>query len=849
MRRLFLKLRRRRNLERDLDAELAFHREMAAAGGNPVPLGNAARIMEQSRDFWRFTFFENLWRDLVYGARGLRRNPTLVATAVLSLALGIGANAVIFSLAAEFLLSQPSVSDAASVVSIRLGGNSASPPPVVEYVRQSGVLADVVGENEEAFANFNDGSETRPVFAAFTTKNFFTALGVPMAYGRGILPGDPDEVVVLHNRFWQRYLHGDPSIVGRAINLDGKAYTVVGILPATHRTLTGFGYSPDVYVPATLDDTVLAMYARLKPGMPRREALAGLRTVAERIDKDSPQPYFKYAYDVSVAPLAGLAHITDAPGSESIGLFFAVLLLVAGLVLLIACVNVAGLLLARASARKREIATRLSLGASRGRLLQQLMVESLLLALLGAGCGLAMAQAIAALLSRLELPIPIPIHIRIQPDWRLALYATLLTILSTLACGLLPAWQAAKESLAPDLQRERKMRLRRTLVTAQLALSLVVLTTGFLVLRNLSRATAISPGFDLLHTVRAEVHLPPVRYKDPAQRALYASQALREIKAIPGIQDAAAARVLPFRDPIGFGSPITFPDTGETISTNFYWNVVTADYFQVMDIPFRQGGTFASAEHDGPRVAVVNRAFVTRFLHGRTPVGTEFLWGPKEAGPLRIVGVVEGTKNVTIGEGDLPQLFQPFSQVSQTNNDQPHFQFVLRSALPPASQLDAVRQALRRVEPDVGLEVATMYSSIGLATLPSQVGAVLMGSIGVLGLLLASIGLYGTLVYTVTRRTHEIGIRMALGATRSNVCRMILFDSARLIALGSAVGLAIAFFVTKPLAMFLVPGLAPADPTSFLAVTAMLAVTGLAASWGPARRALAIDPASCLRYE
>jgi len=848
MRKLFLKLFRRRNLERDLDAELAFHREMAAAGGNQVPLGNIAKIKEQSRDYWRFTFFENLWRDMVYGARGLRRNPTLVATAVLSLALGIGANAAIFSLAAEFLLSQPSVSDASSVVSIRLGGNSASPPPVVEYIRQSGVFEDVVGENEETFANFNDGTETRPVFASFTTKNFFTALGIPMAYGRGIHPDDPDEVVVLQDRFWRQHFHGDPSVVGRSIDLEGKPYTVVGILPAGHRTLTGFGYSPDVYMPRYLDGTLLSMYARLKPGMTRGQALAGMRAVAERLNTGMPQHYYKYTDNLTVASVAGLARMGDGPGFESVGLFFALLLLVAGLVLLIACVNVAGLLLARASARKREIATRLSLGASRGRLLQQLLVESLLLALLGAACGLAIAQAISALLSRLELPIPIPIHIQLQPDWRLALYAALLTMVATLTCGLLPAWQAAKESLAPDLHRERKMRLRRTLVTAQLALSLVVLTTGFLFLRSLFRADAISPGFDIRNTIRAEVHLPPLRYKDLEQRLLYADRALRELMAIPGVQAVAAARVLPFRDPIGFGSPITFPDTGETVQTNFYGNSVTADYFKVMDIPFLQGGTFADAERNGPRVAVVNRAFVERYIHGRTPVGAEFIWGPKGAPRLRIVGVVEGTKNVTIGEDDQAQLFQPFN-LGQLGDDQPRLQFVLRSATPPVSQLDAVRQVLRRVEPSAGLEVATLYSSIGLAFLPSQVGAVLMGSIGVLGLLLASIGLYGTLVYTVTRRTHEIGIRVALGATRANISRMILFDSARLIALGSAVGLAIAFFVTKPLAMFLVPGLKPADPLSFLAVAVILGVTGLAASWGPVRRALAIDPASCLRDE
>jgi len=417
---------------------------------------------------------------------------------------------------------------------------------------------------------------------------------------------------------------------------------------------------------------------------------------------------------------------------------------------------------------------------------------------------------------------------------------------ATLVCGLLPAWQAGKESLTPDLHRERKMRLRRTLVTAQLALSLVVLTTGFLFLRNLAHANAISPGFDVRHTIRAEVQLPPLRYKDSEQFLLYANSAVREMKAIPGMEAAAAARVIPFRNQTRFGSAITFPDSGEKVHAEFYWNAVTSDYFMAMRIPFQQGGTFANAERDGPRVAVVNGAFVGRFLHGRTPMGTEFLWGPKGVGPLRIVGVVEGTKNVTIGEGDQPQLFLPLSQV---NNDQPHIQFVLRSAMPPLSQLDAVRQVLRRAEPAAGQEVTTLYSSIGLAIFPSQVGAVLMGSIGVLGLVLASVGLYGTLVYTVTRRTQEIGIRMALGATRANVCRMVLLDAGRLIAIGSAMGLAIAFYVTKPLAMFLVPGLKPADPVSFLAVAAILGVTGLAASWGPARRAVAIDPASCLRFE
>ena len=244
-------------------------------------------------------------------------------------------------------------------------------------------------------------------------------------------------------------------------------------------------------------------------------------------------------------------------------------------------------------------------------------------------------------------------------------------------------------------------------------------------------------------------------------------------------------------------------------------------------------------------VAVVNRAFVDRYFGGRTPVGTVFSRTGLGA-TYRVVGVVEGTKNVTIGEDDQPQLYEPLAQIA---NDRPRIQFVLKSAIPPAAQLEPLRDVLRRVEPAAGLEVATMYSSIGLAFLPSQIGAALMGSIGVLGLLLAAAGLYGTMVYSVTRRTREIGVRMAIGATRANISGMILMDSAKLIGIGSLIGLSIAFFAVKPLTMFLVPGLRPTDPTSFMAVLLVLAATGLIASWGPVRRALSIDAASCLREE
>ncbi len=845
MRRFLLKLFRRRNLHQDLDAELAFHREMAAANGNPIPLGNTSVLKEQGFDLWRFVWLENLWRDIVYAMRGLRRSPALVASALLSLGLGIGVNTAMFSLAVEFLLSEPSVTKASTIVYVRLGGNSHAKPAVFQFVRDSGVFEDVAGENEEAVINWNDGTETRQIFNFLVTKNFFASLGIRVAYGRGILPSDPDEVTVLSNRFWRRHFNGDPGILGRAINLNGKPYTVVGILSESHRTVFGFGLAPDVYVPPYLPNTMLAMYARLKPGMTLGEAQAAVRTVATRLDVAQPERQ-KWAINMNVSPISGFARLKTEPQIMTIGLFFVLLLIIVGLVLLVACINVASLLLARASARRREMAIRLSIGASRGRVMQQLLVESLLLALLGASLGLVLAQVVASLLAQVHLPLPLPIRLQIEPDWRVALYAAFLTIVATLLCGLLPAWQALRESIASYLPRDGKHRLRRALVVGQVAVSVVILATGFLFIRNLMESSSISPGFDVRQTLRAQVNLPPETYKGRDRVTAYVDQALGALQAIPGIAAAAAARVIPFNDSVRYGADVTFPDNGEKARVSFQWNAVTPDYFRAMDIPVRVGRMFTPADRGGNMIAIVNRTFVTKFLNGRSPLGAVFLWGAEGKTPYEIVGVAEDTKNTTIGEDPRAQLYEPLAQI---RNDRTRVHFVVRSAIPPVSQIDPVRRALRQLEPGAGLEVQTLFSSIGLAFLPSQIGAALLGSMGLLGLLLAAIGLYGMMVYSVTRRTAEIGVRMAIGATRGHIVGMVLRDSMTLVAIGSAIGLSLAFFVTKPLTMFLVPGIRPADPLSFGAVILVLGLTGLAATWGPLRRASAVDPLVALRHE
>lgn len=776
MQKLFLKLFRRRRMQQDLEAELAFHRDMSTASGNPLPVG---RIRDESYDAWRFVFAENLWRDLRYAARGLRHNPALLFTALLSLALGIGANTTMFSLAAEFLFSEPSVRDSASIVYVRLAGNSHATDEVVRTVRESGIFSDVTGVKEEASINWNDGAETRPIFCVYAAENYFTALGTPVALGRGFMEGDPKQVAVLRDAFWRKYFHADPAVLGRTMNLDGRAYTIIGVLPAGHRTLLGFGYSPDVYLPKYLDMTSLAIYARLKPGISATQARAGLLPVAQGLDKTRPET-FKYTEGISVTHVGGMARLKH---DEELGvaLFFGLLLAVTGLVLIIACVNVASILLARASARRSEIAIRLALGASRGRLLQQLLAESLLLSLLGAAFGLAMSQAAARSLAAIRIPLPLPVRLQIEPDWRVALYAAFLTIVATVACGLLPAWQSVRQSITADLHRGGRMKLRRVLVIAQVAVSLTVLFTSFLFLRNLMASTAISPGFDIRHTARADVHLPPAGYGDTAHLDLYVQRALQELQAIPGIESAAAAQIVPFTDGSTYGGTLTFADTHSQVRTMFNWNAVSPAYFQTLDIPVLLGRSFQPSDR-GHKVAILNRTFVEFYFGGVAPVGRTFStdMGPQGKIPYEVIGVVEGTKNMTLGESPKAQLYEPLWQVGVDNKSQ--IQLIARSTIPPQSQLEPVRQALRRVEPLAGAEVSTLYSSIALAFLPSQIGAVLLGSTGVLALVLAAIGLYGVMVYSVVRRTREIGVRMAIGARPAQIARMVLLDSLRLTA-------------------------------------------------------------------
>ncbi len=847
MRRLLLKLVRRHRLERDIAAELAHHRSQ---GG---PLGNATLLAEQARDLWRFTFLENLWRDVVYGARGLARSPAVVFGAVLSLALGIGANATVVSVVKELLFSKPSVRDEASLARVDLNGGFAN-RRLFEFARESGVFADVVGESEESNArgriNWSAGGQTVSVYRSQVTKNYFAMLGVPMALGRGILASDPDQVAVLHDRFWRRYLNSDPDIIGQSITLDGAPYRVVGVLPPDYHALMGFGYSPDLFLPVTAADTSLLLYARLKPGMPRSQIEAGLRVAAAQWNAANPGLY-TISGRSNFHPLGLVDWHTlfqrGLTGGATLVLFFGTLLLLSALVVLIACVNVAGLLLARGAARREEIAVRLALGAGRRRLIQQLLVESLLLALLGAVCGLALAWGSAKLLAGVDLHLGIPIFLRVSPDWRLALYAALLTAAVTLASGLLPAFQGVRGAVAADLKRDSRLRLRRALLAAQIAVSTLVLAAGFVFLRNLARASSLDPGFDVEHTLVADVFLP-AGY--PEERAPgFVDDALRELRATPGVEAAAAAQGIPLVEPVGSYESLAAPGKLDLFDVHYGHSTVTPGFFEAMGIPLIEGRDLRESDRgaDPTTAVVVNWEFAHRYFGASNPVGIT-LWSSLRGRPMwRIVGVVGNTKQASLGEEPQPQVYELLSFTAPWAFFGKRVTFVVRAPASTVGLRRPVEQVLRRTEPAAGVQVQTMSASLSRVFLPSRAGAIGMGSVGMLGLLLAAVGLYGMVTYAVVQRTREIGIRMAIGATRGDVSRMVLRDAMWPVAVGSGIGLGIAFFAVRPLAIFLVTGLEPVDPLSFLGVVGVMAAAIAAACWGPIVRAIRVNPASLLR--
>ncbi|MGA2738592.1 MAG: ABC transporter permease, partial [Bryobacteraceae bacterium] len=589
--------------------------------------GSRLKTAEDTSSAWQIRWFEDLASDLRYAARAFRRNPNFALTAVVCLALGIGANTAIFNITTSFLFSRPSCRDSASLIAIWEGGNSAASLSDFQFLRDAHLFPGTAGINVEREVNWRDGDRTSRFYAGMVTDDFFSTLDVPFLLGRGIAPGETN-TAVLSYRVWRGTFAADPAILGRKLILEGRVYTVAGVLPADHRSVVGYGIAPDIYTPVANPDDYVQLYARLPKGMTRSVARTRLLSLFEQLDRIHPKEGWQRARQTRITGVTGLDLLRQML-PDAVVAFFAMLLIVAGLVTLIACTNVASLLLARASSRSQELAIRLSLGASRRRIVRHLLAESLLLSVLGSVAGLAIDIACAKGINSLALPVPLPIHLVVSLDWRLLWYSLGIVLVCALVCGLLPALKAVRKDVNRALKREerqtgRTWNLRSILVAGQLAVSIVLLTTGFLFLHNLLRATSMNPGFDVRHTLWVYMRLVPDQYNDPdqAKQMAVVRSALEHLRALPGVDSAAITRRVPLNDNCVIGTQLRADVSTTPIRLQYECNNVGPDYFRTIGIPILQGREFTAADRKGEQpVAIVNETFA-RTVFGKTdPVG------------------------------------------------------------------------------------------------------------------------------------------------------------------------------------------------------------------------------------
>jgi predicted permease len=810
-----------------------------------------------------------LLQDLRYGLRLLRARPGFTLVAVLTLALGIGTNTTIYNWIQTLVLRPlPAVEaqeDLVLLLNRTAGGayTTLSYPDYVDYRDRNEVLSGLM-LYELSPMSLNSGGESERVWGSVVTGNYFDVLGVQAALGRTFLPSEDRTpgaapVVVLSHAYWQRRFGGDPAVVGQALKLNGHDFTVVGIA-AEDFGGTYAGLSLDAWVPVMMQRQVMSgdfleerghhtfeALGRLRPGVSREQAGTALDVIAAQLAREYPK--------TNEGRRAVVEPLWNAPwgAQQVLRPVLAVLMIMVGLVLLIACANVANLLLARATGRQREIAVRLSVGATRWRLVRQLLTESLLLAALGGAAGLLLALWCSGLMSTFVPPSEYPVSLPVRFDWREPAFALGATLLTGVLFGLTPALQTTRPELVSALKAEapsaglgrRRIPLRSALVIGQMALSLLLLVSAGLFLRSLRNAQSIDPGFRPQPVLLASIDLLPNWYDEPRGRLLF-QQLLDRIEALPGVISASTAR----RVPLGFGGDSSTsavpegyePRPGEEILLSY--NVVGPKYFETMGIPLIHGRDFR-AQDAGPvqeEPIVVNEELARRYWPGAAdPLGRRIRIGQTWC---TVVGVAKNIKIRTLGEEPFPYLY-----LLHAHNWRPSMTLHVRAQGDPLELAAAVREQLRALDPQVPLfSIRPMRQHMGISLITQRMSGTLLSAFGLLALGLAAIGVYGVMAYSVSQRTREIGIRMALGAQRRDVLGLVLGQGLRLALAGVALGLAAAFATTRFLRSQLLE-VSPIDPAVFGGVAALLAAVALVACAVPGRRAAAVDPMHALRHE
>jgi predicted permease len=786
--------------------------------------------------------------------------------AVLSLALGIGANATIFSVANAFLLRAVRGVDETRLVRVYSGHHSPLDYGEFRFVRENTrrVFTDMVGERLMNVARSGAGESTR-MSAAVVTGNYFSGLGVGAALGRLFAGGDgaaeTEPVVVLSHRYWTRSLGGDSSIIGTTLHVNERPFTVVGVA-AEGFTSSVFLWRPDAFFPVSASRALLgvdperlggSLYvtARLAPDVSEQQANAALGGLMARLRETDPARYDEHA-SLRTEHARGVNAELRTPVAAALGF----LLVVVGLVLLVACANLANLLLARATTRRREIGVRLALGAGRGRLVRQLLTESLVLAVLGGAVGLGMAVwATGALGTFIDGRSPEPVLVDASPDARVLAFTILLCALTALAFGLVPALQASSPGVVSALKDDaslagfRRSRLRGGLVVLQVTVCTVLLACASLVLRSLANARDMSPGFPTAGLLDVPVELGP-RQLPPAQQRAFYGQLLERTRALPGVRSAALAELVPLG---GSNSQMTTWQEGAPLPADGerphvpYFNVVSPGYFATLGIPLLRGREFTAADRDSaPGVVIVNETMAARWWPDGSALGRRIsVRGP--AGPWHeVVGIARDAKYNSLGEDPPVFMYLPHAQHMRSG-------MVLHVRAADAATATTLRPTLRRLLAELDpmlppARVVAIEEDMAISLLPVQAGAALLSLFGAVALLLASLGIYGVTSYAVAQRTRELGVRAALGAAGGDLVRLVMGGTGRLVVVGLALGIALSLGAGRLLTGVLY-GVGAADPVTFLATPLFLAAVAALAVYVPARRATRVDPIIAIRSE
>ena len=859
---------KRPQLDRDLEDEVVFHLAMREEKNrlNGIPpeesryaarrnFGNTTALTERTREIWTFASLEGLLQDIRFALRMLRKNPGFTTVAVLTLALGIGANTAIFSIVNGVLLSPLPYKDPLQLVAAR---HTDSLLDVIDIQRLTRSFAQG-GAIDTEDMDYTSGAEPVQIQAGYVDAGFLETLGIPPMLGRLISPeedvkGGP-RVIVVSYAFWKNFLNSDTQAVGKAMMLSGNNYTVIGVMPASFALPQ---YHADVFASLWVAYPEAAAfrgvhfmnsYWRLKPGVTLAQAQADTLAIDRHLAEHYPDT--ERDRHTQLVPLQEfvVGHVRAA----LLVLFGAV-----GFVLLIACANFAGLLVARTMSRRPELVIRAALGAGKPRLIRQALVESALLAILGGAAGLLLAEWGTRLLLSLK-PAALERFNGIQLDAHVLLFVFGISVLTGIVFGIAPAWSAASADFAEALKDgggratagPSSHLLRKLLVAAEFALALVLLVGAGLLIKGFSRLSAVNPGFNPRNVMSMHLQLPATRYTDILPQTQFRRELLARLNSLPSVE-AAMITDIPFggnyvnhsividgRPPILVGAE---PHV-QTLS-------VMGDYFRVMQIPIRSGRGFTSEDREGqPLVAIVNETFVRRFFPHESALGARIDWGRAKLPHnwMTIVGVVNDVKHSGLALPIDPAVYAPFPQSDEAWRR--WMTLTIRTPGPPTGLVEEVKKQVWSLDQQIPVsDIFSMESLMAVSLAQERFNMLLLGLFAALALTLAAVGIYGLMAYSVNQRTHEIGLRVAMGACSRDILQLIVVDGAKLAFLGIAIGIVAALALTRLMATLLFE-VKPTDPATFATVAFLLALVGLVACYIPARRATRVDPMVTLRYD